>query len=79
MMSGDAVFGAAPPERRIPSTVADRASLETRPTVDAFVRLLDLPSGRFEVGPVLIRGELELYDLDDTDITMLSLGVAYQF
>lgn len=33
----------------------------------------------FEIGPVLIRGELERYDLDDTDITMLSLGVAYQF
>lgn len=33
----------------------------------------------FEVGPVLIRGELEIYDFDGADITMLSLGVAYQF
>lgn len=33
----------------------------------------------FEVGPVLIRGEFETYDLDDTDVSMLSLGVAYQF
>lgn len=32
-----------------------------------------------EVGPVLIRGEYEIYDLDDTDVSMLSLGVAYQF
>ena len=33
----------------------------------------------FDIGPVLLRGELELYDLDDADVTMLSLGVAYQF
>ena len=34
---------------------------------------------RFGLGPVDIRGEYELYDLDDTDLTMLSLGVSYMF
>ena len=34
---------------------------------------------RFGLGPVRIRGEYELYDADDSDIAMLSLGVSYQF
>ncbi len=34
---------------------------------------------RFGLGPVKIRGEYELYDLDDTDVSMLSVGVSYQF
>lgn len=33
----------------------------------------------FNLGPLQIRGEYELYDLDDTDVSMLSLGLAYQF
>ena len=33
----------------------------------------------FGIGPVQIRGEYELFELDDTDVTMLSLGVTYQF
>lgn len=34
---------------------------------------------RFNLGPVQIRGEYELYDIEETDIAMLSLGIAYQF
>ena len=34
---------------------------------------------RFGLGPVRIRGEYELYDIDDADIAMLSVGVSYQF
>ncbi len=34
---------------------------------------------RFGLGPVMIRGEYELYDLDDIDVSMLSVGVSYQF
>lgn len=34
---------------------------------------------RFGLGPVQIRGEYELYDVDEADISMLSLGIAYQF
>lgn len=30
-------------------------------------------------GPLQIRGEYEIYDLEDTDVSMLSLGIAYQF
>lgn len=33
----------------------------------------------FYVGPLQIRGEYEIYDLDDTDVSMLSVGVAFQF
>jgi OOP family OmpA-OmpF porin len=33
----------------------------------------------FGLGPVRIRGEYEVYDLEDTDVSMLSLGVLYQF
>lgn len=34
---------------------------------------------RFGLGPVKIRGEYELYDVDEADIAMLSVGVSYQF
>lgn len=33
----------------------------------------------FGLGPVKIRGEYEVYDLDDADLSMLSLGILYQF
>lgn len=33
----------------------------------------------FDIGPVMLRGELELYELDDADVSMRSLGVAYPF
>ncbi len=33
----------------------------------------------FGLGPLEVRGEYELYDLDDTDVSMLSLGVVYRF
>lgn len=33
----------------------------------------------FGLGPVQIRGEYEVYDLDEADLSMLSLGLVYQF
>jgi OOP family OmpA-OmpF porin len=33
----------------------------------------------FYFGPLQIRGEYEIYDLEDTDVSMLSVGVAYHF
>ena len=33
----------------------------------------------FGLGPVKIRGEYEVYDLEDADLSMLSLGVLFQF
>ena len=33
----------------------------------------------FYFGPLQIRGEYEIYDLDDVDVSMLSVGVAYHF
>ncbi|MEL7022149.1 MAG: porin family protein [Pseudomonadota bacterium] len=33
----------------------------------------------FGLGPVSVRGEYELYEFDETDVTMLSVGVTYQF
>lgn len=33
----------------------------------------------FGVGPVQIRGEYEVYDIEDADVSMLSLGVVYRF
>ena len=33
----------------------------------------------FSLGPLQIRGEWEIYDIDDADVSMLSLGVAYRF
>lgn len=34
---------------------------------------------RFNVGSLQIRGEYEVYDLGDTDLSMLSVGIAWQF
>lgn len=31
------------------------------------------------LGPVSIRGEYEVYDVDEADLSMLSLGIVYQF
>jgi opacity protein-like surface antigen len=33
----------------------------------------------FGLGPVRIRGEYELYDIDDFDLSMLSVGIEYRF
>jgi opacity protein-like surface antigen len=33
----------------------------------------------FGIGSVKIRGEYEAYDLEDTDLSMLSIGILYQF
>lgn len=33
----------------------------------------------FDLGAVQIRGEYEVYDLDDADLSMLSIGLVYQF
>lgn len=33
----------------------------------------------FGLGPVDIRGEYELYDIEDADVSMLSLGIVFQF
>lgn len=33
----------------------------------------------FGLGPLEIRGEYEVYDLDDADLSMLSVGVLYRF
>ncbi|MEL7311147.1 MAG: porin family protein [Pseudomonadota bacterium] len=33
----------------------------------------------FGLGPLSVRGEYELYEFDETDVTMLSVGVTYQF
>ncbi|MDH3336436.1 MAG: outer membrane beta-barrel protein [Gammaproteobacteria bacterium] len=33
----------------------------------------------FNAGPIQIRGEYEVYDLDDADASMLSVGLVYQF
>jgi len=33
----------------------------------------------FWLGSIQLRGEFETYDLDEVDLSMLSLGVAYQF
>lgn len=33
----------------------------------------------FGIGPVQIRGEYEIYDIEDADVSMLSLGVVYRF
>lgn len=33
----------------------------------------------FGLGPVQIRGEYEVYDIDEADVSMISVGVVYQF
>ena len=33
----------------------------------------------FGLGSVSVRGEYEVYDVEDADVSMLSLGVVYQF
>ena len=34
---------------------------------------------RFGLGPLVVRGEYEIFDLDDVGFEMLSVGIAYQF
>jgi hypothetical protein len=34
---------------------------------------------RFGLGPLVVRGEYEIFDLDDAGFEMLSVGIAYQF
>ena len=34
---------------------------------------------RFAIGSLEVRGEYEIFDLDGSDLSMLSLGVAYRF
>lgn len=33
----------------------------------------------FGLGPLQLRGEYEVYDIDDADLSMVSLGIAYRF
>jgi len=33
----------------------------------------------FNAGPIQIRGEYEVYDIDNADVSMLSVGLVYQF
>ncbi len=33
----------------------------------------------FNAGPIQIRGEYEVYDIEDADVSMLSVGLVYQF
>ena len=33
----------------------------------------------FGLGSLSVRGEYEVYDVDDADVSMLSLGLVYQF
>ncbi len=33
----------------------------------------------FGIGPLEVRGEYEVYDLDDADVSMISVGVLYRF
>ena len=54
----NAVFGAAPEERRIPWSLADRSVREEHPIPEAMLNLLDLPESRLRVSDVI--GLLEL-------------------
>lgn len=48
-----AVFGTTPAERHIPWSIADRTLAATHPIVQVFLRLLALPSSRFQASEVL--------------------------
>ncbi|HLK12799.1 MAG TPA: exodeoxyribonuclease V subunit gamma [Candidatus Binatia bacterium] len=49
----EAVFATAPPERRIPFTVADVSLRSESPLVEAFLELLELPESRYEASRLL--------------------------
>lgn len=49
----DAVFGGAPPERRIPYTIADQAFAQAHGLAGVFLTLLALPRGRLGAAEVL--------------------------
>ncbi|APZ44017.1 exodeoxyribonuclease V subunit gamma [Acidihalobacter ferrooxydans] len=49
----EAVFGAAPPPRRMPWSIADRRSAAESPLAATFLTLLDLPQSRLTVSEVL--------------------------
>ena len=49
----EAVFGGAPPERRIPFTIADRSLRAESALVAAFLSLLDLPGSRYDASQLL--------------------------
>jgi len=67
----EAVFGTAPPERRIPFTIADRSARAESPLVEAFLAVLELPGSRYEASRLLallevaaVRRRLGLADAD---------------
>ena len=55
----EAVFGAAPDNRRIPFAIADLRARTESPVIDAFLALLELPAGRYEAPSVLALLEIE--------------------
>lgn len=55
----EAVFGAAPENRRIPFAIADLRARTESPVIDAFLALLELPSSRYDAPAVLALLEVE--------------------
>jgi exodeoxyribonuclease V gamma subunit len=49
----EAVFGAAEEHGRVPFSIADRATLAESPLAESFLKLLSLPSSRYDVNEML--------------------------
>ena len=49
----EAVFGAAPVSQRIPFSIADRSVLAENPLIGAFLRMLEIPAGRYQSDELL--------------------------
>lgn len=68
----DAVFDAAPRDRRIPFTIADQGLHAENPLVEVFFELLDLGGGRFDAQQVLSLLEpaavQRRFDLNEADV-----------
>ncbi|MDG4550579.1 MAG: exodeoxyribonuclease V subunit gamma [Candidatus Contendobacter sp.] len=71
----EAVFASAPPERRIPFSIADRGTLAEEPLVEGLFALLESGGGRFDASQVLSLLELPAvrrrFGLDEADLTQI--------
>ncbi|MCW5891078.1 MAG: exodeoxyribonuclease V subunit gamma [bacterium] len=75
----EAVFGTAPPERWIPFSIADRSVRAESPLIEAFLRLVDLPDGRWDATGLLALLDVPAlrrrFGLDEADLPQVQRWV----
>ena len=72
----ESVFSESEGGARIPFSVADRSAVSELPVLEAFLRLLEMPAGRYDVNSMLALLEVPAisrrFDLADGDLPMIT-------